>query len=186
MFELESAALCARVWLCVCFRAWKSPGGLPLLLLFFAVRWKAFLNICTTYHQERQKKKIEKGYRAETFHWKSLWISLYRPFPPSSLVCLFLVEETWKVPKKQFICQKCVKGKMWWHTSCQGEEHLLVHMMGIIKKPHKVRGSTFLQYPERWQILHIRLLLGHKCGFHLTPLHPAWCWFLWFQHQWMI
>lgn len=65
-FTSANAYVCTFIWfvcahvsdcvcVLVCFRAWTSPGGLPLLLLFFAVRWKAFPNICTTYHHGKKK-----------------------------------------------------------------------------------------------------------------------------------
>lgn len=93
--EFMSASVCALTFVymclpvsarvCVCvlasFRLWSSPGGLPLLLLFFAVRRKTFLNICTTYHHSKKKKedtglKLSSG-RAHGFHFIGLFLPWY-------------------------------------------------------------------------------------------------------------
>lgn len=47
------------------FRAWTSPGGLPLLLLVFAVRWKAFPNICATNHHGKKRRTQDWNFPLE-------------------------------------------------------------------------------------------------------------------------
>lgn len=155
--------------MCACLRLWGCPGGLPLLLLFFAVRLKAFSQHLQDISSLQKKKKTKKRGTL------GLKFPLYKTFF-SSLIWLVERRKAETLPNSDsFIKISAIlnKKRIQSPTSHQCKrKRLLVYVtakLGLFNS----RAVNFLQYPEKWRKLYIRLLTGHKCGYSFLFDSPS-------------